>query len=483
MVMSESLACPQGHDTLDATAGRCEACGVTFFHWRDGLGQTWRVEACPEVVRLVALGTARLPGETEVQIERPAASKAITYSPTGNRLVIHFDTGKREIGFSIAQDEAARFLAAVGAGQPVAAEPRSLAPLPSAGREVRRKDSPTWPKMSAAAITALLAACLAFLPAVGLIFLLISAICATVALRRSRPNASYAHIRTMARLSLVIAVTGAAIGSLAAWVIAIDVRELSYDVVVERISLIMGADFEWSWGARIAAFVAIIIGLSVHEASHAISAWWYGDGLAKSMGRVTLNPLSHIDPFGTIVLPLMLTLSGAPAFGYARPVPTQLGEVRKYWRAQALVAAAGPVSNLLQACLCLAGLMLMGLLLRFLAPGAEVSEFSSINPFVEIKGMAGGKVLAGLALLLKLGFQVNVFVAFFNLIPVPPLDGSWIAQYLSPGFIRTAIEIIRPYGFLLFLALLWFGYLEVLLTPAYYVLAGGHILLAITTGM
>ena len=246
---------------------------------------------------------------------------------------------------------------------------------------------------------------------------------------------------------------------------------------------LIGHRVAWSTGAIIAAIVMVIISLSVHEAAHAITAWWFGDGYAHSQGRVTLNPLAHIDLFGTVILPILLASMGAPVFGYAKPVPVQLSGVRRPRLAPVLVSAAGPASNLLQAALCLGLLTLLGGVLKLAAGDVVVRNFSSLQPIVEIEGMVGGKVLAAVALMLKLGFQVNVMLAFFNLIPVPPLDGSWIAAELSPMTVGRLFAVIRPYGFFIFIGLLYMGALDYLLMPGFVVMELGHVLLGMATGL
>ena len=250
------------------------------------------------------------------------------------------------------------------------------------------------------------------------------------------------------------------------------------------IEMVGEGDMEWSWGATIAALVMLLIALSVHEAAHAITAWWCGDDFARSLGRVSLNPIAHIDPFGTIILPLILAYAGWPVFGYARPVPVRLGSVRRYRRAHILISVACPASNLLQAAVCLALLLLVGSLLS-LAPDVTVKHLSAIRPVVEVSGIAGGRVIAAMALMLKLGFFVNILLAFFNLIPIPPLDGSWVLEHLFPNTLGRLYAAIRPYGFLLFLAVIYSGtrVLVYLMMPAVAILFFGQALIHQVTGL
>jgi Zn-dependent protease len=216
------------------------------------------------------------------------------------------------------------------------------------------------------------------------------------------------------------------------------------------------------------SIVVVLISLSVHEASHAICAWWCGDDLARSLGRVTLNPKAHIDLFGTLLLPLILALAGAPVFGYARPVPVQLAGVRRFRRAHILISIAGPGSNLLLGTLALSVLLAVACLLRLVAPHSGLASCADLlSPAVHLSGFAGASAVAVLLTALKLTFLVNTFLAAFNLIPVPPLDGSWVVEHLLPDSLGRIVAVIRPYGFFIFLLLFWTHALYWFLLPAY----------------
>lgn len=209
------------------------------------------------------------------------------------------------------------------------------------------------------------------------------------------------------------------------------------------------------------------------------------DGLAKSLGRVTLNPLAHIDPIGTVVLPLILAISKAPIFfGYAKPVPVYVETLPRFRRAHILISVAGPGSNLLLAAASM--LILLGgvCALRLYVPSANVNYLASLSLSVPIE--ATGFPLAsyvGLAFtLLKLSFVVNVALAFFNLIPIPPLDGSWVLEHLFPRTLGPFYALIRPYGFLIFILALYGDVFDYLRLPIDLVLGLGLTMLAATTG-
>ena len=175
--------------------------------------------------------------------------------------------------------------------------------------------------------------------------------------------------------------------------------------------------------------LAVIIGIVVHESAHALAAYVLGDSTARSRGRISLNPLAHIDPFGTVLLPLLMVLAGGPVFAYAKPVPVYLGNLKNPKRDEVLVALAGPLSNIL---LALVAALLYGVLLgAVLVPGLSAGTLSL--------GFANG-----IASFLVTLMSVNLSLAFFNLIPLPPLDGSSIlVMFLKGDALRTYYEIQR----------------------------------------
>ncbi len=161
-----------------------------------------------------------------------------------------------------------------------------------------------------------------------------------------------------------------------------------------------------------ALIVPLIIAIVFHEVAHGWTARALGDPTAANLGRLTLNPLKHVDPFGTIILPAMLKLAGMPMFGWAKPVPVIKGRLRNPRRDMMIVAAAGPGSNLVMGAI---GAVVLGLLLRSYTGGVEpgaVMGFVMLNLFNFI--------------------LINVFLALFNLLPIPPFDGGHIVEGLLP---------------------------------------------------
>lgn len=182
-----------------------------------------------------------------------------------------------------------------------------------------------------------------------------------------------------------------------------------------------------------ALIIPLIMAIVFHEVAHGWTAKMLGDPTASRSGRLTLNPLRHVDTFGTIILPGMLALMKAPIFGWAKPVPVNRMRLRDPRRGMMLVAAAGPLSNLLLAA---AGAVSLGLLARW-------------------AGDSDSAPLAFLAMNLNNFIMINVFLAFFNLLPLPPFDGSHIVEGLLPPDAARAYARLRPYGFaLLFVVLL-----------------------------
>ena len=176
----------------------------------------------------------------------------------------------------------------------------------------------------------------------------------------------------------------------------------------------------------------VLFAITIHEAAHGYVAKYFGDNTAWTLGRVTLNPLKHIDPIGTIVMPLMLYIatSGAFLFGYAKPVPVQFDKLRNPKRDMIWVALAGPASNLIQA-------LLWGILF-YLLQGAGTTE-----PFF-IK-------------MCQAGLLVNVVMFVFNLFPLPPLDGGRILVGLLPYKQAVFVSRIEPWGFFVVMALVLAG--------------------------
>jgi Zn-dependent protease len=184
--------------------------------------------------------------------------------------------------------------------------------------------------------------------------------------------------------------------------------------------------------------IPVLFAITVHEAAHGYVARMFGDNTAYVLGRVTLNPVKHIDPLGTIVIPLAMVLMTGFMFGWAKPVPVDWGSLRKPKRDMIWVAAAGPSANLLMA-------ILWALVYRVLA-AASVQE-----PFFWLVARAG--------------ISVNLIFMALNLLPIPPLDGGRIVSGLLPTRASIAYSRIEPYGLIILLVLMFTGALSFLLRP------------------
>lgn len=180
----------------------------------------------------------------------------------------------------------------------------------------------------------------------------------------------------------------------------------------------MGLDF----GYIAIVLVVILISMTLHEAMHAFASYWLGDNTAKNEGRLTLNPIKHIDPVLTIALPLVLAVVGGPIFGGAKPVPFNPGSVRWGEYGAALVGLAGPFTNLVLS------FVFFGLLVAF--------------------GDADGFV----TMFLQLSVVVNIGFFIFNMIPIPPLDGSRALYAVAPDVVRRGMEAMEQYGIVIVFA-------------------------------
>jgi Zn-dependent protease len=209
----------------------------------------------------------------------------------------------------------------------------------------------------------------------------------------------------------------------------------------------------------IISLFVLLFAITVHEAAHGWTAHKLGDDTAFRLGRVSLNPIVHIDPIGTIVLPLILVIVGAPPFGWAKPVPVNPYNLRNPRRDNLWISAAGPASNLTVAAFSLVAVVL----LKTASPG--VADF--LRYFLVGRGglPRGFYPLQGLTLILFYGVLVNAYLAVFNLIPVPPLDGSGVLMGLLSDEAAQKYRRLQPYGFLIVLALIYLGLLQIIIRP------------------
>jgi Zn-dependent protease len=202
----------------------------------------------------------------------------------------------------------------------------------------------------------------------------------------------------------------------------------------------------------LALIPALVLAIVFHEVAHGWTALMLGDPTAKEQRRLSLNPLRHVDPLGTLILPGILALTGAPVFGWAKPVPVNKWRLANPRFGMMAVAAAGPGTNLVLAAI---GAVLLGLLLKATMP-AEVPDATTLMNLLMLNAAAAPTSVIGFALFVLFYFiLINLFLALFNLLPLPPFDGSHIVEGLLPPKAARAYEKLRPFGFpLLFLLLL-----------------------------
>ncbi len=196
--------------------------------------------------------------------------------------------------------------------------------------------------------------------------------------------------------------------------------------------------------------IPVLIAIVFHELSHGFVAYRLGDPTAKMMGRLTINPIAHIDPFGTILMPLMLIVftGGQFVFGYAKPVPINPVNFKNPKRDMAISAAAGPVTNLILSIISI-------ILIKFLViPASHV-----------LPDTIGSTVLAPVFLILQRSIEVNVILAAFNMIPIPPLDGGRVLVGLLPYKQAISFSKIEPFGFLIVIILIATGIANYFVMP------------------
>jgi Zn-dependent protease len=200
--------------------------------------------------------------------------------------------------------------------------------------------------------------------------------------------------------------------------------------------------------------VVLVFSLTVHEAAHAWTAFRLGDNTARDLGRISLNPLVHIDPVGTILLPLVAFLTRVPILGWAKPVPVRTRGLKHPRRDLLLIAAAGPASNILLAALAAITLK-----------------------FVPLPDPNASAALGGLDLASPFGYmllvtaRLNLMLAVFNMVPVPPLDGGNVVANLLPTPLAYRFDQLRPYGIFVLYALMLTGLINYVIGPPYFFLA------------
>lgn len=465
-----------------------EVGGTSVSTWVDVEGRTWTVTLSPVAIQLHN-------GTDSHVVPRQTWTRDIFVQQHGARYYIRFENYDFSVHFELEASQAGPFLLNLGRTIAEGAEQLNREP------EAVANEPLLWPKVSTIAVWALFCSAFVFVPILGLLPA-IATIVLLIVHRVSVPKrVAYRHSRTMCKVAFCFLALGLVVSATSTLVLLKNAPPAlepylegearqpvaSQSALAQSVSLAQLSKFtdpSFNWGLAILGVIVIVVSLSFHECGHAISAWWLGDDFARQQGRVTLNPLSHIDPVGTVLLPLIFAISGIPGFGFARPVPVMVDHLPRPHRAHILTALAGPGANILLACASLLLLLGIGSIVSLLYPEAEAQNLRGLHAFdstVTASGFPLAYFAGPLFIALKLSFISNVGLAMFNLVPVPPLDGSWVLQHLFPRSLGLLYARIRPYGFMIFLVLLYSDLFDYIAYPVLFSLLPGLMLIEFCT--
>ena len=280
----------------------------------------------------------------------------------------------------------------------------------------------------------------AFLPIVGLIPATALGVCSIIVASRKR----YAWDRRIGITGLIVAL--ASFGVAALWALMLlrtgpveFVEPGQFDGAGDR-----------SWTVTAMQLAVLVMSIVLHECAHGVSAYWSGDGTAARLGRIRLNPLTHVDLFGSVILPVILLMTpGGVVFGWAKPVPIDRRQFRNPRRGLLAVTLAGVSINMMLAFACTAGLLAVGSALRLAYPAAASEGF--MMPFAQVKlqGVANAATWELVIMGLKQGLLINLVLFTFNILPIPPLDGYGVLESLAPAKMSNFVAGLRPIGSIL----------------------------------
>jgi len=315
------------------------------------------------------------------------------------------------------------------------------------------------PVASGMSVLVWILAVFAFFPVLGSLPSLVLALCSAFVLLRPT---ELAWDRRIGIGGLLVALISLSITAL--WVLMLVVSPGEKVVQVEN----MGAPPDPGWGVTAVQLVVLVISIVLHECAHGVSALWSGDGTAARHGRLRLNPLAHVDPFGSVVLPAILAMTASGfVIGWAKPVPIDRRQFRHPRRGLLAVTLAGVSVNMLLALLCTSGLLAVGCGLRIAYPEGASQGFTNLLQPVQLQGVTNAATWEWTIVALKQGLLINVVLFSFNILPIPPLDGYGVLESLTPRFLAPMVAALRPWGSILLIVLIVSGMLFYLLIPGF----------------
>jgi Zn-dependent protease len=227
---------------------------------------------------------------------------------------------------------------------------------------------------------------------------------------------------------------------------------------------------EIHWIIKVFGFIVLILSVMLHESAHAYTALFSGDPTAKEQGRISLNPLKHIDLFGTIILPaIMFFLPGGVVFGWAKPVPVEPANYRKYRRGTLAVSTSGVAVNFLLTLFSCSMLATVGILLHRIYPGMSAANFMTLGKQVVLSEVPNAWLWTIIIEFFKSGIQINMVLFSLNILPIPPLDGYGVLEGLFFKKMQNWMVKVRQWGAIVFLGLVVTHVIDYLLIPGYFI--------------
>lgn len=333
------------------------------------------------------------------------------------------------------------------------------------------RPAPVAPVVSWPAIAAWITAPFAFVPLLGLLPALALVVFAAILFARGARE----HDRRAGVTALALG--GAA---LACW--GVGLASAIVQGGFEQRAAAPGGDL--SVLAQVIQVVVLVFSIVLHECGHGLAAYWAGDTTARRAGRLTINPVPHVELFGSVLLPALMIVTGSSfIFGWAKPVPVNPAAFRRRTRGDLAVSLAGVSANLLIATVCVSLLAVLGAAIHLLAPGVSSRGFWDLLTRAELSGVPAAAALSLAADVLKYGALVNMNLFALNLLPIPPLDGSHVLEKLLPRSLAPHYAKLGRLGFVLVMLCLVTPVLDYWRLPAMIVLQLALALVGALTGL